>query len=135
MFLRAFIATIVTFLAVDIAWISLVLIDVYRDSIGDIMRDEPAAGGGALFYVAYTAGIVFLASRPAIEKRSVGPAIVNGAVLGALAYGTYTVTNYTILEGWTLTLLVSDIAWGAFLTSVCAVAGYYAGRTGLRDTD
>ena len=131
MFTRAYIATLVTFLIVDIAWISLVLIDVYRDTLGDLMRDQPAGAAGAAFYLAYTAGIVHLAVRPALGKGSVGSAAVNGAILGALAYGTYTVTNYTIFDRWTLTLLISDIAWGAFLTAVCAVAGFYAGRTAL----
>lgn len=129
MYIKAFIATIVTFLVVDVAWISLVVVDYYESVLGEVMRETPAGAAAAGFYLAYAAGIVYFASRPAIEAGSVGPAVLNGAVLGALAYGTYTVTNYAILEAWTVGLVVSDIAWGSFLTAVCSVAGYLAGRS------
>ena len=82
----------------------------------------------AAFYLAYAAGIVLLAVEPAIRAGSAGPALLRGAVLGALAYGTYTVTNYAILEAWTPGLLVTDIAWGTFLTAICAACGYLAAR-------
>ena len=42
MYIKAFIATIITFLVVDVAWISLVLIDYYERVIGGIMRETPA---------------------------------------------------------------------------------------------
>ena len=50
--------------------------------------------------------------------------LVAKLTLGALAYGTYTVTNYSLFEQWTPGLVVSDTAWGAFLTALCAAAGY-----------
>lgn len=128
MYIKAFIAVILTFLVVDIAWISLVLIDFYAATIGHLMRETPAVSGAAVFYLAYAAGIVYLAVRPAVTQESMRPAIVNGALLGALAYGTYTVTNYSIFADWTLGLVVSDILWGAFLTAVCAAVGYLSVR-------
>jgi len=130
MYIKAYLAALAAFLVIDLAWISLVVIDFYRNTIGDLMREKPGMGGAAVFYLAYIAGIVFLAVKPAVESGSVRPAIVNGAVLGALAYGTYTITNLSILEGWTAGLVVSDILWGSFLTAVCGVCGYYSTRIG-----
>jgi len=128
MYVRAYLAALAAFLVIDIAWIGLVVIDFYRDTLGELMSETPGLGAAAVFYLAYVAGIVFLAVRPAVEARSLRPAIVNGLVLGALAYGTYTVTNFSILEGWTAALVVSDIAWGSFLTGVCGACGYLAAR-------
>jgi uncharacterized membrane protein len=54
--------------------------------------------------------------------------LTNGAVVGALAYGTYTLTNYAILTNWTPGLVYTDIVWGALLTAVVAAAGHLAAR-------
>lgn len=123
---KAYFAILITFLVVDAVWIALVVRDFYDEQVGQLMRETPNAAAAGLFYLAYAAGILMLCVRPAFEVGSGVKAAVNGAVLGAIAYGTYTVTNYAIFEAWTLTLLVSDVAWGAFLTAVCAVAGYLA---------
>ncbi|NNF41292.1 MAG: DUF2177 family protein, partial [Woeseiaceae bacterium] len=52
----------------------------------------------------------------------------NGGVLGAISYGTFTLTNFSVLQGWTTGLVVSDIAWGTFLTAVSAGCGYLFAR-------
>lgn len=127
-YLRAWLGTFVAFLIIDLAWITLVVRDLYEQQVGALLKASPDLAASALFYVAYTAGIVYLAVEPALKARSLQPALWRGAVFGALAYGTYTVTNYAIFEAWTVTLLVSDILWGAFLTGACAACGYLASR-------
>jgi len=127
-FLKAFIGTLVTFLVVDIAWISMVVRGMYQREIGPMLLDSPNMTAAAIFYLAYVAGIVVLAVQPAIASGSVRVAVINGAVLGAIAYGTFTMTNYAVLKGWTAQLVWTDIVWGTFLTALCAVAGYFAAR-------
>ncbi len=51
-----------------------------------------------------------------------------GPVVGALAYATFTVTNYAVLNQWTFALVWTDIAWGTVLTAVVAACGFYAAR-------
>lgn len=126
--IKVYFAILLTFLVVDGLWIALVVREFYEAQVGDLMRDTPNAVAAGLFYLAYAAGILMLCVRPAFEAGSAAKAALNGAALGAIAYGTYTVTNYAIFEAWSLSLLVSDIAWGAFLTAVCAVAGFFAAR-------
>lgn len=125
---QAYFATLLAFLVIDLAWISLVLQPFYREQLGALMKQSPGLAASAAFYLAYIAGILYLAVAPAIRAGRVHDALLRGAVLGALAYGTYTVTNYAIFEVWNLTLLWSDILWGSFLTSMCAACGYFAGR-------
>ncbi len=127
---KAYFAILLTFLVVDAIWIALVVRDFYESEVGALMRETPNGAAAGLFYLAYAAGILILCVRPAFEARSAAKAALNGAVLGAIAYGTYTVTNYAIFEAWSLALLVSDVAWGAFLTAICAVAGFFATRPG-----
>ncbi len=123
-YVKAAIATAVAFLVVDLAWITLFLGNVYKAELGDLMRQSPNGLAAGAFYLGYIAGIVYFAVRPALEENRVGPAVLNGALLGALAYGTYTLTNYAIFSQWSMTLALSDIAWGAFLTAGSAAVGY-----------
>lgn len=125
---KAYIAALVAFLVVDLLWITFYVIGYYESQVGNLLRAEPVMGAAVLFYLGYIAGVLVLASEPAVAARSGRMAVVRGAVLGAVAYGTYTVTNYAMIEGWTMGLLVSDVIWGAFLTGLTAFVGYFFGR-------
>jgi len=126
--LIAFVATLVSFLAIDLVWITSVVRPLYEREVPGLLRDEPRIGGAVLFYVAYVAGIVLFAVRPGLAQQSVGVTLGYGAAFGALAYATFTVTNYAVLNQWTVTLVVTDIAWGAVLTAVAGACGFYAAR-------
>jgi len=125
-YVRAYFGALIAFLVIDLAWIVLVLRPFYEGQLGELLRASPGAIASSIFYLAYVAGIVYLAAEPAIRAGSLRAALLRGAVLGMLAYGTYTVTNYAIFDAWNLALLVSDIAWGSFLTAVCAGCAYLA---------
>ncbi len=128
MFVRAFLGFLVAFLIVDALWIALVLLPVYQEALGDLLQESPSMALAAVFYLAYAAGVVFLAVRPAWASGSIRTAALNGAVIGALCYGTYTVTNSILFARWTLGLVLSDIGWGVFVTALCASCGYLVSR-------
>ena len=134
-YVKAFAAAAAAFLVIDIAWISLFLGDVYEAQLGSMMRPTASVAAAALFYVGYLAAILYLAVRPALADKRIATAALHGAALGAVAYGTYTLTNYAIFAQWSVLLVVSDIGWGTFLTAVCAVVGYLAARERNHDAD
>lgn len=127
-YIKSAAAIAVAFLVIDLAWIGFFIGDVYDAQLGDMMRETPNGLAAGAFYVGYIAGILYFAVRPALHEARVGPAVLNGALLGALAYGTYTLTNYAIFTDWSLVLVLSDIAWGAFLTASSAAIGYLVAR-------
>ena len=47
-----------------------------------------------------------------------------GALLGLVAYGTYDLSNWATLQGWSAALALMDMAWGTFLTAACCTVGY-----------
>ena len=129
---KAFVAIAIVFTVIDIAWISLYLGDVYDAQLSSIMRSTPLAAPAVMFYVGYIAAIIFFAVRPALAGGATAIALLNGAVLGAVAYGTYTLTNHAILSEWAWHLVISDILWGAALTAICGACGYLAARPSAR---
>lgn len=125
---KAFIATTVTFLVIDAVWIALFVRSYYETQVGALLRETPNFVAALIFYLAYAFAVVVFAVRPALDTQRIVDALWLGALLGAIAYGTFTITNYAVLKDWTMGLVISDIAWGAFLTAVVAGSGYLAAR-------
>ena len=67
-------------------------------------------------------------SLPALRAGAPAQALVNGAILGALAYGTYEFTNLATLRDWSWQQVVVDGRWGTALTGAAAWAGVVAAR-------
>lgn len=122
----AYLSTAVVFFGLDFLWLTRIAIGFYRRNIGDLMLASPNFAAAGVFYLLYIAGIVYFAVLPAVSASSITTAIVNGALLGLLAYGTYDMTNLSTLKGWSVSVSVVDMAWGAFLTATASTAGYLA---------
>jgi uncharacterized membrane protein len=122
----AYVSTAFVFFALDYVWLTRVAIGFYRQNIGDLLLATPNFAAAGVFYLFYVVGIVYFAVMPAVTANSVLTALLNGAILGLLAYGTYDMTNLATLKGWSLSVSLVDMAWGAVLTATAAVAGYYA---------
>ena len=55
-------------------------------------------------------------------------ALVMGAVLGFVAYGTYDLTNLSTVAGFSPRVAVVDLAWGTALTATSSAIGVWIGR-------
>ncbi len=123
-----FLATGGVMLALDILWLTLMAPRLYRPRIGELMADTAAIAPAAAFYVIYLTAIILLAVLPAAREGSWKRLLFNAAVFGFCAYATYDLTNQATLKVWSTTVTVVDMAWGTFLTTVAASAGFAALR-------
>lgn len=119
----ATLATAVVLLALDLLWLKLAMGPLYQKTLGSILAETPAIAPAAGFYLLYIAGLVFFAVRPALESGDWRQALLRGAALGLLAYGTYDLTNLATLKPWSPRLSLLDMAWGTFLSAAAASAG------------
>ncbi len=120
----AYVSTAVVFFALDYLWLTRIAIGFYREHIGGLLLASPNFAAAGIFYLFYVVGLVYFAVMPAVSAGSVVTALVNGALLGLLAYGTYDMTNLATLKGWSLQVSLVDMAWGAFLSATASAAGY-----------
>ena len=88
------------------------------------MRDDLLLTPAMLFYLAYIAGLVFLVSVPAQRDEVPARAALHGAVIGAMAYGTYEFTM-SIMRNWSWTMVATDTIWRGLLTAFSAWAGVW----------
>ena len=127
-FLVAYGATVVAFLVIDGIWLGLIARNFYASQLGDLMRDNIVILPAAVFYLFYAAGLVFLAVRPGSEVTLASVAGY-GALVGALAYGTYDMTNWSTVKNWPPLMSMVDLVWGTVLSATAAVIGAVAART------
>lgn len=130
--LIAWLATGFVFLAIDSVWLTVMSRLLYRPLLGDLLMEGFRPGPALAFYAIYVAGMVFFAVLPALAENRWQNALLNGAVLGLVAYATYDLTNQATLRSWPLAITLADLAWGTFLTGIASTAGFFLTRTLLR---
>lgn len=118
-----YISTAIVFLALDIVMLKKVMYPLFSANIGPMMLEDLRMGPAAVFYLFYVVGVIWFVSIPALNVGSIAQAFFAGAVLGALAYGTYEFTNFATLKGWTAQMVMVDVIWGAVLTGTSAAVG------------
>ncbi|MAY80518.1 MAG: hypothetical protein CL930_07005 [Deltaproteobacteria bacterium] len=122
-FFRAFIAVNVVMVVLDLIWLGIVAQPIYNEALGALRAQETVLIAAVLFYLQYVVVIVFYAVLPSIDWRQ---AARRGAGVGWVAYATYELTNWAVIEGWPAILVPIDIAWGLALTTLVATAGRLA---------
>ena len=127
-FLILFVATAVIFLALDALMLTLVMRPLFERHIADMLLADIRFVPALLFYLGYVAGLIWLVSLPALRDGDPLRAALQGAVVGAMAYGTYEFTSYAILKGWHPSMVAADLAWGTALTAVAAWGGVMVAR-------
>ena len=123
-----FIASAVAFGTLDAIWLKWAGPNFYRQRLHDILAENFRMGPALVFYLVYNVAIVWFAVRPGLAS-GLDTAAFNGALLGAICYATYDLTNQATMRRWSTLVTVVDIAWGAFATSCAAtVATYVAAK-------
>ncbi|RBI73092.1 DUF2177 domain-containing protein [Roseovarius sp. TE539] len=116
-------STALIFLGLDTIVLKHLMRPLFEAHIGTLLADRLRPLPAVVFYLFYVAGILWFVSWPSLRQDAPSQALVGGAFLGALAYGTYEFTNFATLRGWHWHMVVADVAWGSVLTAVSAWAG------------
>jgi uncharacterized membrane protein len=127
-FLSAYAGATAAMLALDAIWLSTMAERLYRRQLGDLLAKDFRAEPTVAFYLLYLFGIVYFAALPALREGGWRKALINGALLGLVAYGTYDLTNQATLRHWPVLVTALDLIWGSFLTAAAAVAGHAAAK-------
>jgi len=118
---KAYFAFLLTFLLIDALWIGLIAQSLYQQEVGPLLSAAPKMGFALVFYLAYAGGAVVFTINRASNKFN---ALLLGVFFGCLCYGTYAITNYATLDGWSFKLMIIDIIFGGFVTGISAFVGY-----------
>ena len=114
------------FLIADAVMLPRVVKPLFERHLGDTLLDSVRRLPAALFYVLYLAGMIWFAGWPALQQGQPAMALVNGAVLGLVAYGTYELVSWTVMRRWHPSMVALDMGWGTVLTAVASWGGVMA---------
>ena len=115
--------TAAVLLVADAIVIPLVMRPLFLAYLGPLMLDTLRLVPAVLFYAIHIFGLVFLAGIPALRAGTANTALINGAVLGFVAYSCYEMTSWTIMRDWHINLVMVDVVWGTFISGIAAYCG------------
>lgn len=123
-YFAAYVTVLVIFGIIDAVWLSTMGRLLYRPALGDILLTDLRIGPAIAFYLMYPVGVVTFAVLPGLRNHDVTGAFLSALLFGAIAYGTYDLTNYATLRHWTLPITLIDICYGAIASGLAAAAAY-----------
>lgn len=120
-----FIISLITFVLLDIIWLGVISKNLYSSEIGHLMSERLNYLAVIAFYLVFITGLVILAIMPGLKETELKRTIINAAVLGFVSYATYDLTNYATLKDWPLRVVLIDISWGTFISTITSIVGFY----------
>jgi uncharacterized membrane protein len=118
-----YVVTAAIFFLADAVGLRLLIKPIFERHVAHLLADPFRIMPAVLFYLGYVAGLLWFVSVPALRNGDPVAALIGGALLGILAYGTYEFTNYATLRDWSIEQVAADTIWGGVLTGVAAWAG------------
>jgi len=138
-FLARFFGALVATLILDGLWLGLLMGGYYREQLGPIVLTDSDGGFAPrllptlIVYILIPLGIA-LFTRPAHAAAALKPllpaSLLKGAVFGLILYGTYDMTNWSLLSAWTPEIALLDTLWGVILCGLASVASSFSERYG-----
>jgi uncharacterized membrane protein len=122
--LVSYAVALLVLVGVDLVWLAQIAKSLYAAELGALLRKDPNFVAAGAFYLLYAAGLTLFAVLPGLKAESALQALGLGAALGLVAYGTYDLTNLSVINGYTLRIAMIDIAWG--VVSSASTAGLVA---------
>ena len=122
--LVVFVLSLCFFCVIDLWFLRMFIIPEYVAYYSHILRMD----GGSLsvsprwvmsVYVLMVIGLYYFCVY--LRSASLWDALRRGAMLGLLMYGVFDLTNYAIIEGWSLPLSVFEILWGMVICGLTAI--------------
>ena len=123
-----YVSMLIFFLLVDAVMLMKFMVPLFQANVSELMRDNVNFLAATIFYLFYVFGIYWFGTQTGIKTNSLLMGVFSGFLLGLLAYGTYEVTSFSLMKGWTLKMVVIDTLWGGILTGSTAGVGVLMNR-------
>lgn len=122
--LKNYLITFIIFLVIDFIWLGAVARNLYRNQLGFLMKENFNMTAAFIFYLLFTAGLVFFVLNRALAISSWQYALFAGMFFGLITYSTYDLTNLATIKDWPLTITIIDLIWGSFLGGITSYLSY-----------
>ena len=129
LFLKTFVLCLIGLGVADAVWLGVMSSRLYAPMMGALLRPDPVWLPGLCFYLVFAIGLSQLVVMPALmanrAKSQNSPLVLNAALFGLAAYGTYDLSAWAVIKNWPWLLSLIDIGWGVFVSVVTAALAYF----------
>lgn len=124
-FFKLYLIAVPVFFALDLLWLGVLAKNFYQKQIGQLLRPDVNWVAAVIFYLVFLIGLTVFVIQPAYDKGSLFHALKYGALFGLVTYAAYDLTNLAVAKGWTVTVTVVDLIWGALLSALVSAIVYW----------
>lgn len=128
LYLKVYVAMLVSFFAIDIVWLGLVARGFYKKQLDFLLAPTPNWPVAIAFYLLFISGMLVFVVSPSLQASSWKKAVLLGAFYGLVTYATYDLTNHATVKGWPWIVSVVDLCWGTVLAASVCTIGFFAGK-------
>jgi len=118
--IKAFLIATVYFIIIDITFINLVIVKIYKSNLPEFVEIGFKAAPAILFYLIFLSGLLYFSILPN-KTYSISQALISGGMYGLTTYATYALTVYAVMNIFNWNIVVSDVMWGIFLSATVSV--------------
>ena len=124
-YIPVYLITCLIFFSIDLLWLGIISKGFYELHLPSYMAIDVNWAAAVIFYLLYLIGVFVFAIHPSYIQQSAFKAYFLGALFGLFTYATYDLTNLATLSDWPIIVVIVDIFWGVFITSLISLIGYY----------
>ncbi len=124
--LKTYLILLPVLFVIDYIWLGMLMGPFYVEELGALARMggdgfAPVVWAAVIVYLIIPLGIVVFVLPLVPERNQIMSALGYGLLYGLVLYGVFDMTNYALLDGYSLKLAVVDVCWGGFLNSIAAL--------------
>ena len=106
--------TLISTLIIDFIWLGIILKSFYAKELGTLMKSPANLYSALAVYIILALGLVFFVSNNTLATSYLSFALL-GALFGFIVYAVFDFTNFAVLQGYSLKIVIVDILWGTTL--------------------
>ena len=118
--IKAFLIATVYFIIIDITFINLVIVKIYKSNLPEFVEIGFKAVPAILFYLIFLSGLLYFSILPN-KTYSISQALISGGMYGLTTYATYALTVFAVMNIFNWNIVVSDVMWGIFLSATVSM--------------
>ena len=118
--IKAFLIATVYFLVIDLTFINLVILKIYKSNLPDFIEFDIKAIPALLFYFIFLIGLLYFSILPN-KTYSISQALISGGMYGLATYATYALTVFATINIFNWNIVISDVLWGVFLSAAVSM--------------
>lgn len=120
-YLTPIITGLIIMLCLDAIWIYTIAHPAYVNTIGSLLRNQANLSQTIIIaiiciYALMISGLITFV-LPKVHGLNTLPTLFYSGLYGLIIYGVFAMTNYAILQSWTIELMLLDTIWGFILFS------------------